>query len=170
VASRSAIKSARETRLDEGAATDRPPHAEHGAPTGTDRSGGPNHARSCALPRSALVPGSPSNPDLTPPLSFRQGDVLLVEVDVILEDAKPEARSGRIVLAEGEATGHAHAIHERDAHTFTYEGERYLLTKSKAQLIHEEHGPIEVPEGEQLVGLLGAIALSESHPPASAQV
>ena len=87
-----------------------------------------------------------SDPDPVP-LSFRQGDVLLVEVPQIPTDAEPEARSGRIVLAEGEATGHAHAIHERDARTFTYEGERFLLTRSKAQLVHEEHGPIAVPEG-----------------------
>lgn len=87
----------------------------------------------------------PSTASVT--LSFRQGDVLLVEVDEIPDEASAEPRSGRIVLAEGEATGHAHAIHERDARTFTYEGERFLLTRSKAQLVHEEHGPIEVPEG-----------------------
>ena len=88
------------------------------------------------------------NPPIPPvPLSFRQGDVLLVGVDAIPDDATAEARSGRIVLAEGEATGHAHAIHERDARTFTYQGERFLLTRSKAQLVHEEHGPIEVPAG-----------------------
>jgi hypothetical protein len=81
------------------------------------------------------------------PLSFRQGDVLLVEVEEIPDQATPERRSGRIVLAEGEATGHAHAIHERDARTFTYEGERFLLTRSRARLVHEEHGPIELPEG-----------------------
>lgn len=81
------------------------------------------------------------------PLSFRQGDVLLVEVDRIPAEATAEPRSGRIVLAHGEATGHAHAIHERDARTFTHAGERFLLTRSKAQLIHEEHGPIDVPAG-----------------------
>lgn len=86
-----------------------------------------------------------SNPPV--PLSFRQGDVLLVEVDRIPDDAMAQPRSGRIVLAEGEATGHAHAIHERDARTFTHEGERFLLTRSKAQLVHEEHGPIDVPAG-----------------------
>ena len=89
----------------------------------------------------------PVPPSAPVPLSFRQGDVLLVGVHEIPEEAEPEPRSGRIVLAEGEATGHAHAIHERDARTFTYEGERFLLTRSKAQLIHEEHGPIEVPQG-----------------------
>ena len=86
-----------------------------------------------------------SNPPV--PLSFRQGDVLLVEVDEIPDASRAEPRSGRIVLAEGEATGHAHAIHEPDARTFEYEGERFLLTRSKAQLVHEEHGPIEVPAG-----------------------
>ncbi len=90
------------------------------------------------------VPNPPSPPV---PLSFRQGDVLLVEVEAIPDEAAAESRSGRIVLAWGEATGHAHAIHERDARTFTYEGERFLLTRSRVQLVHEEHGPIEVPEG-----------------------
>ena len=89
----------------------------------------------------------PVPPSTPVPLSFRQGDVLLVEAPQIPEEAQAEARSGRIVLAEGEATGHAHAIHQRDARTFIYEGERFLLTRSKAQLVHEEHGPIEVPEG-----------------------
>jgi hypothetical protein len=82
-----------------------------------------------------------------PPLAFRQGDVLLAAVEAIPETAAPEPRAGRIVLALGEATGHAHAIEEQDARTFTYEGERFLLTKSRAQLIHEEHAPIEVPPG-----------------------
>jgi hypothetical protein len=91
--------------------------------------------------------GTPLSESPRPLLTFRQGDVLLVEVDDIPEDAAPEPRSGRIVLAEGEATGHAHAIHEPDARTFTHEGQRFLLTKSRAQLIHEEHGPIEVPDG-----------------------
>ena len=89
---------------------------------------------------------TPTTPPV-PPLSFRQGDVLLVEVAEIPEEAQPESRSGRIVLAEGEATGHAHAIHEPDARAFTHDGERFLLTRSKAQLVHEEHGTIEVPDG-----------------------
>ena len=90
----------------------------------------------------------PSAPPAAPvPLSFRQGDVLLIEVPEIPETATAEPRSGRIVLAEGEATGHAHAIHEADARTFTYQGQRFLLTRSRAQLVHEEHGPIDVPEG-----------------------
>jgi hypothetical protein len=83
----------------------------------------------------------------TPPLHFRQGDVLLVAVEALPEGATPERRTGRIVLAEGEVTGHAHAIEERDARAFMHGGERYLLTRSIAQLVHEEHAPIEVPPG-----------------------
>ncbi len=89
----------------------------------------------------------PQTEPVTPRLMFRQGDVLLVAVDALPEQAEPEPRGGRIVLAEGEVTGHAHAVEERDARAFTHEGQRYLLTKSKAQLIHEEHAPIEVPPG-----------------------
>jgi hypothetical protein len=93
--------------------------------------------------RSRQAPPDP----VTPRLMFRQGDVLLVAVDALPEQARLEPRTGRIVLAEGEVTGHAHAIEEHDALTYTYQGERYLLTRSTAQLIHEEHAPIAVPPG-----------------------
>jgi hypothetical protein len=86
-------------------------------------------------------------------LSFRQGDVLLLAVSGLPLAAQLEPRSGRIVLAEGEATGHAHAIEDAEARTFAFAGQRYLLTKSKAQLIHEEHAPIEVPPGTYRVVL-----------------
>ncbi len=94
------------------------------------------------MDRDSVLPVTP-----TPPLHFRQGDVLLLAVEGLPEGAAPERRSGRIVLAEGEATGHAHAIAEPDARAFTHDGQRYLLTKSIAQLVHEEHAPIEVPPG-----------------------
>jgi hypothetical protein len=81
------------------------------------------------------------------PVHFRQGDVLLIAVEAIPTDATPERRTGRIVLAEGEVTGHAHAIAEPDARTFTHDGQRYLLTRSVAQLVHEEHAPIDVRAG-----------------------
>ena len=52
--------------------------------------------------------------------------------------------SGRLVLAEGEATGHAHAIAEPDAREFRVGDERFVLVRSAAQLIHEEHATIEL--------------------------
>jgi hypothetical protein len=81
------------------------------------------------------------------PLHFRQGDVLLLAVDALPVGATAEQRTDRIILAEGEVTGHAHAIADPDARAFSHEGQRYLLTRSVAQLVHEEHAPIEVPPG-----------------------
>ncbi|MEX1336107.1 MAG: hypothetical protein AB1Z66_12490 [Candidatus Limnocylindrales bacterium] len=85
--------------------------------------------------------------DTSIPMTLRQGDILLVAVPGIPDGARQQPRTGRIVLAEGEATGHAHAIHEPDARTFVHAGVRYLLTRSRAQLVHEEHAPIDVPPG-----------------------
>ena len=81
------------------------------------------------------------------PLQFRQGDVLLVAVEAIPDDAKRQPRHGRLVLAEGEATGHVHAIAEPDAREFRVGDERYVLIRSAAQLIHEEHATIDLPPG-----------------------
>jgi hypothetical protein len=112
------------------------------------------------------VPDEPGRVDPVPdiPVHFRQGDVLLVAVEAIPAGARPEHRTGRIVLAEGEATGHAHAIDEPDAQAFTHDGQRYLLTRSIAQLVHEEHAPIEVPEGSWRI-----VIQREYEPPATTQ-
>ena len=82
-----------------------------------------------------------------PALMFRQGDVLLVAVPAIPDEAVSQPRRGRLVVAEGEATGHAHAITERDAREFRVGNERFVLVRSAAQLIHEEHASIELPAG-----------------------
>ena len=58
-----------------------------------------------------------------------------------------QPRHGRLVLAEGEATGHAHAIAEPDAREFRVGDERFVLVRSAAQLIHEEHATIDLPPG-----------------------
>ena len=81
------------------------------------------------------------------PFHVRQGDVLLVAVPAIPADAVRQARHGRLVLAEGEATGHAHAIAEPDAREFRVGDERFVLVRSAAQLIHEEHATIDLPPG-----------------------
>lgn len=53
----------------------------------------------------------------------RQGDVLIVPVDTLPPEAKPAERDeiGRIVLALGEASGHAHAIRDQDVVAFRME-------------------------------------------------
>jgi len=80
---------------------------------------------------------------------YRQGDVLLVPVPEIPADATPGRREqGRIVLAHGEATGHAHAIADPDAEILEDGAIRYLRVGDRgAALTHEEHGPIQLPPG-----------------------
>lgn len=83
---------------------------------------------------------------------MRQGDVLLVPADSIPADAVPEQpEGGRTILMHGEATGHAHAVLEREG-TIRSRGtgmtiERWLESHQAAPLVHEEHAPITVPAG-----------------------
>jgi len=80
---------------------------------------------------------------------IRQGDVVLVSVDEIPVDAKPIERSGnRVVLAYGETTGHAHALHEPGVSMLrASNADVFLRVIEPAALIHEEHSAIAVPAG-----------------------
>ncbi len=89
---------------------------------------------------------------------YRQGDVLLVPVAELPADAKPQARDqGRIVLAYGEVTGHAHAIVDAGAQLFEHQWEgpaisfprreAFLRLVKPAALRHEEHAPIVLEPG-----------------------
>lgn len=85
--------------------------------------------------------------------SYRQGDVLLVEMaEKPAEALAPVAReNGRVVLAHGEVTGHAHAIDETCAKLFEASGveDRFLKISGNAavELKHEEHGAITLKPG-----------------------
>jgi hypothetical protein len=85
---------------------------------------------------------------------FRQGDVLLVPIpdSQLPEDEVPLARDtrGRLVLALGEATGHAHAVGAPDADLLAAAADldrRFLRIVTEAVLTHEEHDPIPLPPG-----------------------
>ncbi len=85
----------------------------------------------------------------------RQGDVLLRRVASVPLDLRPVARDrGRIVLAYGEVTGHAHAIVEPTAELLTSaENERFLRIVETAFLRHEEHGTLTLEPGiYQVIG------------------
>ncbi len=86
---------------------------------------------------------------------YRQGDVLLIPAKSIPPGAKKVSREqGRIVLALGEATGHAHAVETLGAELFAGPDARYLNVPSTgASLVHEEHGAIALPEGTYKVVL-----------------
>lgn len=84
---------------------------------------------------------------------FRQGDVMLELVSSIPKNAKPVARDrGRVVLAYGEVTGHAHAITEEGVSLVEVDaGILYLDVQMEAFLRHEEHGTIALSPGKYKV-------------------
>lgn len=84
---------------------------------------------------------------------YRHGDVFLREVAEIPSAAQPVARdAGRVVLAYGEVTGHAHAFGPRSRVSMFRDdgsgGHRFIeVAAGGAELKHEEHTTIPVPEG-----------------------
>lgn len=80
---------------------------------------------------------------------FRHGDLLVEEVDRVPADARKLATD---VLAEGEATGHAHKL-VGDAEVLeSPDSGMYLrVVGEEARLTHEEHKAIVIPLGEYRV-------------------
>jgi hypothetical protein len=86
--------------------------------------------------------------------AYQQGDVLLKVVDALPKGAKRVgARAGRFVLAEGEATGHAHAVLEAPGvGLFERDGTLYLRCAETVEVVHEEHLAQTVAPGVYEVG------------------
>jgi hypothetical protein len=81
---------------------------------------------------------------------YRQGDVLIRQVKEIPAGAKPVdwSSEGRVVLAYGEVTGHAHMLGLSFASMFaTDAGQRFITVKEGAELKHEEHAAITPEPG-----------------------
>lgn len=84
---------------------------------------------------------------------YRQGDVILIPVNPsTLPANKTEIKpdNGRVILAYGEVTGHAHALPMKAAKQYKAgsAGKEYVeVTKPTAKLVHEEHAPIDLPQG-----------------------
>lgn len=82
---------------------------------------------------------------------YRQGDILIEEIDTLPVDVKEEERvSEPIVLAYGETTGHMHAITDLHVKAFldsSLNGTRYLHVYKQAFLNHQEHDTIQLPSG-----------------------
>ncbi|MDE2102920.1 MAG: hypothetical protein KGL39_37095 [Patescibacteria group bacterium] len=83
---------------------------------------------------------------------YRQGDVLLHPA-TIPSSAQAVLNQKRVVLAEGEATGHAHTIDcsPKSMQVLMDGQEMYLRVVSPVVLQHQEHGLIEVEPGEYVV-------------------
>jgi hypothetical protein len=78
---------------------------------------------------------------------YRQGDVLIQQIEKLPQGCNLVEWEDRVILAYGEVTGHAHAISTNYAKMYTWEGDRLLEIKPGAKLVHEEHGTIMLPEG-----------------------
>lgn len=79
---------------------------------------------------------------------YRQGDVLLKSIEEIPEGIELKPNKGRIILAEGEATGHAHAMSSRNVIAKMIGVSLYLHVLKETILKHEEHGDIKVIPGK----------------------
>lgn len=76
---------------------------------------------------------------------YRQGDILIVEAQ------RPPAQWERVkrpdnVVAYGEATGHRHEF-EGNVALFDVFGQTYADVVEDAELVHDEHETITIPEG-----------------------
>ena len=78
---------------------------------------------------------------------YRQGDVLIREACIPLGAIEQPKTAGRVVLARGEVTGHAHVIESRFARLLAHGAEQYLRATRVVSLRHEEHGEIRLPRG-----------------------
>lgn len=94
---------------------------------------------------------------------YRQGDVAIIPVNEFPgktpeKGAKVSRDKGRVVLAYGEVTGHAHAIAQPQAEMWTFAGsddnaalgndnDRLLVCLDTVALSHEEHDTIKLPAG-----------------------
>ena len=86
---------------------------------------------------------------------IQQGDVTLKRLDAMPTGKRVRLKRsprGRLVLAEGEHTGHEHAVEETDAELIQI-GERMILKLERsATIVHEEHKPITLEPGIYEVG------------------
>lgn len=80
---------------------------------------------------------------------YRQGDVLLIPVDGIPADAVAE--TGPVILAHGEATGHAHQVFTPGAKLLSCPSGRFLRLPRPSLLKHQEHDAVRLPAGSYRV-------------------
>lgn len=91
-------------------------------------------------------------------IQVQHGDVLLKPISGLPEGlTKGKRRGGRLIVAEGEATGHHHAIADKAVSIWCLvkDGveQMYLEVEAdKVTITHEEHKPLEIPRGIYEIG------------------
>jgi hypothetical protein len=85
---------------------------------------------------------------------LQQGDVIIRSIEKIPDGVKQVSRTARgFVLAEGEATGHAHVI-EDDIEMYEKDGVLFIKADRPVTVKHEEHKPITLSKGIYTIGLV----------------
>ena len=90
---------------------------------------------------------------------YQQGDVLIFTAGEIPADVKPVKASERgFVLAEGEATGHAHTIDTIDLCELFQDNANNLWLEVKTEegvtVRHQEHKHVTLPKGKYKIGIV----------------
>jgi hypothetical protein len=83
-------------------------------------------------------------------MQVRQGDILLEKIDQLPQGLEKLESAERIIIAEGELTGHAHTINAECAVLFReqHTGVTYLdIFEALTALEHQEHAPIMLQKG-----------------------
>jgi len=81
---------------------------------------------------------------------IRQGDILLCPIEEIPANLKKKDK----ILAYGEATGHHHRFDKENENVTVLidkEEVQYVDVGKSSELVHEEHGNIDVPEGKYVL-------------------
>lgn len=84
---------------------------------------------------------------------YQQGDVIIETIET-MPTGESRMQGGRAVLAEGEATGHAHVVTEVEPGTVDLierDGVLYLRTTAPTEVRHDEHAPVSLPAGSYRV-------------------
>jgi len=89
-------------------------------------------------------------------IHYRQGDVLIQRIGSFPSTLTPVAReNGKVVLAHGEVTGHAHAIASPNADLYSAVDSGSVtfleIRSALAELCHEEHATIALQPGKYRV-------------------
>ena len=83
-------------------------------------------------------------------MQYRQGDILFIKLNENPSgELIPRDQHNRIVVAEGEVTGHAHAIHEENVTFYRDDilNGAWIVVDDTADVVHEEHDTIPLDSG-----------------------
>jgi hypothetical protein len=88
---------------------------------------------------------------------IQQGDVIIKEVDALPKGVESvPRRNGKVVVMEGEATGHSHVIDSDKAALWVLNksgiSQIYLEVAEPVTIYHDEHKPLPIPAGIYEIG------------------